>query len=222
MEEAIVMQIKVKAVFCVLLTSVMMLSACGDDKPKLTGEAATKALDNATSLYFTGNVKDVNVYSDILVDKKNAGYIEETGFWNGRYTVYVNEKEVFHIKIVTDEPINNVKGVTATTYGYYDKNDKCLGYAQERLLDDKEYHFVFLDAKEKLKDYTTDDKVTAIYNSKNKKIGSVTADMDGIFGDDFHIQIDTNSSGKDVEFIDKVAMYVKSESDFSDEHLKNE
>ena len=73
------------------------------------------------------------------------------------------------MKFVTDEPINNIDGVIAgTTYGYYDKNNQCLGYAQKRVFEnenlEREYYLVFMDADGNPKDYLAEQHGEELYN----------------------------------------------------------
>ncbi|MBP8715292.1 MAG: hypothetical protein KBH85_07870 [Lachnospiraceae bacterium] len=63
-----------------LLAGTLAIAGCGNKQPKLSGDEAKEALNNAEKLYFTGNLSDVNTYSNISADDKTAGYVEESGF----------------------------------------------------------------------------------------------------------------------------------------------
>ena len=115
-------------------------------------DAAKEALNHASTVTFlTEDLEDADTMGNILADEKIAGYMSQSGFVNIKWTVNVDDQDWFYLKVVTDEPINNVEGVkTGSTYGYYDMNDNCLGYGQERVITpeggEEAWYIQFLDA----------------------------------------------------------------------------
>ena len=83
-------------------------------------KAAKEALNTAGTVHFDGDVKAVNQGTDILADGQVAGYMEETGFFDTKWTVSIDGNTWFYAKFVTDEPINENTDtlVSATTYGF--------------------------------------------------------------------------------------------------------
>lgn len=192
-----------------LLAGTLALAGCGNKQPKLSGDEAKEALNNAEKLYFTGNLSDVNTYSNISADDKTAGYVEESGFVTKKYTVSVDKKVLFYIvDEVKDYESDDPSVVSSTTWEYFDADGKCLGYAQERYID-SEYRIVFLDSAGKLKEYHTDENSQIIYNNDNEQIGTVTSKLSHWYGKGFYIQIDTPKSDTDIALYDKIAMYMK-------------
>ncbi len=199
---------KVHIFLFVMVIGILTMAGCRENTAAtLSGDEAKEALSHADKLYFTGDLDDVNNFSDILADGQVAGYVEESGIFDPRTYIYLDGEKAFYIKYVTDKPINQVDAVTSTTYGYYDMQDQCLGYAQLRLLEDNEYYFVFLDAEGKRKDYYADEDTKIIYNADKEQIGTVTAEIESYFAKLFHIEIDTTGSDTEVAFMDKMVLY---------------
>ena len=124
------------------------------------------------------------------------------------------------MKFVTDEPINNIDGVIAgTTYGYYDENNQCLGYAQKRLFEnenlEREYYLVFMDAAGNLKDYLAEERGEELYDYEGNQIGSGKAELKGYIGEKCYFEIDTET-GVSVDAVDKMAMYLQLFSKFNE------
>lgn len=89
------------------VAAVGLLSGCGEGPETISdAQKAKEALDTASSIYFTGDVEAVNQKTDILADEKVAGHMEESGFFNTKWTITVDGETWFYMKIVTDEPIN--------------------------------------------------------------------------------------------------------------------
>ena len=120
-------------------------------------KAAKEALNTAGTVHFDGDVKAVNQGTDILADGQVAGYMEETGFFDTKWTVSIDGNTWFYAKFVTDEPINENTDtlVSATTYGFYDADDTCIGYAQEQAVKGEggDYYICYMDADGNPKDY---------------------------------------------------------------------
>lgn len=212
------------AVICIM---VLLLSGCGGASALDFSDAseAKKALNNASVVYIAGKLENPNQTGDILADGKVAGYLKETGLFNTRWTISIDGKTWFYMKFVTDEPINDVEGeITATTYGYYDSDDNCLGYAQERVLETenvpRDYYLVFLDADGNPREYFAVEDGSSIYDYEGNKIGTGAASSDSILTDKCHVEIETDEdSGIQVEFMDKMAMYIVLFKDLNDWYM---
>lgn len=206
-------------ILCILAA---MLSGCGksDRESYASAEEAKQAMNQCRTFVVEGDLEDVNQEGDILADGKRAGRLKETGILNTKWTVSVDGKTWFWIKFVTDEPINNIDGVIAgTTYGYYDENNRCLGYAQERLFEnenlEREYYLVFMDADGNPKDYLAEERGEELYDYEGNQIGSGKADLKGYIGEKCYFEIDTET-GVSVDAVDKMAMYLQLFSKFNE------
>lgn len=206
-------------ILCILAA---MLSGCGksDRESYASAEEAKQAMNQCRTFVVEGDLEDVNQEGDILADGKRAGRLKETGILNTKWTVSVDGKTWFWIKFVTDEPINNIDGVIAgTTYGYYDENNRCLGYAQERLFEnenlEREYYLVFMDADGNPKDYLAEEHGEELYDYEGNQIGSGKADLKGYIGEKCYFEIDTEP-GVSVDAVDKMAMYLQLFSKFNE------
>ena len=174
-------------------------------------EAAKDALNTAGTVHFDGDVKAVNQGTDILADGQVAGYMEETGFFDTKWTVSIDGNTWFYAKFVTDEPINENTDtlVSATTYGFYDADDTCIGYAQEQAV------------KGEGGDYYSNQKATQTYDSEGNLIATGTVDFNGFF-ESQHCYVEITAeedSTMQMDFMDKMAMYLYLFSDFNSEHL---
>ncbi len=190
-----------------------MLSGCdGDSKVTISDvEEAKEALNTASSVYFGGNLEAVNQETDILADGAVAGHMEESGIFNTRWTVTVGGEIWFYMKIVTHEPINEDTEayVTAATYGYYDENDNCLGYAQERIVRDEGDFIYFMDADENLRDYCMEETGKYVIDMDGNVIARADSGAD-VIGNGCHIQIDMEEGcDMQMDFMDKMAMYIQ-------------
>lgn len=206
-------------ILCILAA---MLSGCGksDRESYASAEEAKQAMNQCRTFVVEGDLEDVNQEGDILADGKRAGRLKETGILNTKWTVSVDGKTWFWIKFVTDEPINNIDGVIAgTTYGYYDENNQCLGYAQKRLFEnenlEREYYLVFMDADGNLKDYLAEERGEELYDYEGNQIGSGKAELKGYIGEKCYFEIDTET-GVSVDAVDKMAMYLQLFSKFNE------
>ena len=159
-----------------------------------------------------GELDEVNQQGDILADDKVAAYVIESGFFDTKWTVSVDGEDWFYVKYVTDEPVNNVDGVNSgSTYGYYDMDDNCLGYAQDRIIEtdalERDYYMVFLDAEgNPREDYLAEEKGRYLYDYDGNVIGEGYADMDSFFSDACHVEVQTDT---EMNFMDKFAMYMR-------------
>lgn len=206
-------------ILCILAA---MLSGCGksDRESYASAEEAKQAMNQCRTFVVEGDLEDVNQEGDILADGKRAGRLKETGILNTKWTVSVDGKTWFWMKFVTDEPINNIDGVIAgTTYGYYDENNQCLGYAQKRLFEnenlEREYYLVFMDADGNLKDYLAEERGEELYDYEGNQIGSGKAELKGYIGEKCYFEIDTEPDVS-VDAVDKMAMYLQLFSKFNE------
>lgn len=206
-------------ILCILAA---MLSGCGksDRESYASAEEAKQAMNQCRTFVVEGDLEDVNQEGDILADGKRAGRLKETGILNTKWTVSVDGKTWFWIKFVTDEPINNIDGVIAgTTYGYYDENNQCLGYAQKRLFEnenlEREYYLIFMDADGNPKDYLAEEHGEELYDYEGNQIGSGKAELKGYIGEKCYFEIDTEPDVS-VDAVDKMAMYLQLFSKFNE------
>ena len=202
------------------ISAVLLLAVtgCGSSKEELPPtEEGQEALQNASVLTMKGDLDDIVADSDIWADGQAAGHIQERGFWNTKYTISTGSDEPwFYLRYVTDEPINDVEGViSGNTYGYYDMNDNCLGYAQEQILEtdtlERDWYTVFMDADGNPKDYLADDDIMRIFDYD----GNVIATGSFSFGDFFHydeytieLKEEEGSEGK-MDFGDKMCAFLR-------------
>lgn len=198
-----------------LLLSCIVLAGCGRTASPIefdSIEDAKEALSTASSVVVKGDLEEVNQQGDILADDKVAAYVIESGFFDTKWTVSVDGEDWFYVKYVTDEPINNMEGVNSgSTYGYYDLDDNCLGYAQDRIIEtdalEREYYMVFLDAEgNPREDYLAEEKGRYLYDYDGNVIGEGYADMDSFFSDACHVEVQTDT---EMNFMDKFAMYMR-------------
>lgn len=210
------------AVCCMCL----LLAGCKPSADKIEfsdAASARDALNNAASIEVEGNLDAVLQSGNIRADGKVAAFLLEDGFWNSHWTVSVDGDLWFYIKYVTDEPINNIEGVnTGTTYGYYDGDDNCLGYVQQRLVDtpdgDRDYYMVFLNA---------DGSGKGLYAARNGQTlysedGSVLAtgsNHTNFFSNNCQVYVDMEEGcDVQVDFMDKMAMYILQFRKMSERH----
>lgn len=197
-----------------LLAGVLALLLPSCEAPEVLSDAQTaqEALNTAASITLTGDLDAVNQTTDLLADEKVAGRMEESGFFNTKWTVTAGGESWFYMKIVTDEPINEDVGeyVSGATFGFYDSADNCLGYAQKRAIRDENsegYHYYFMDADENLKDYRMEETGRYFEDLDGNLLASADSSMD-LTGNTCHIQID-RAEGCDtpIDFMDKLVMY---------------
>ncbi len=193
-----------------------MFSGCGETSVVTISDAqeAKEALNTASSVCFKGDLEAVNQKTDILADGAIAGRMEESGFINTKWTVTVGGETWFYMKIVTDEPVNEDTDdyIAAATYGYYDENDKCLGYAQKRAIKGDEshaYYFYFMDAEQNLKDYRMEENGEYFTDMDGNMLAEADSGED-VVGNGCQIQIDMEE-GCDIQidFMDKMEMYIQ-------------
>ena len=135
------------ALIAALVLSVLLLG-CEEAVTYATADDAKAALNGQGVITIDGDFSEPNQASDIRVNNGFAGFMRETGLINGKWTISANYEEWFYVQYVTDEPVNHQEGVNSgSTLGFYDMDDNCLGYAQERVDPnwDNAYIVYFLD-----------------------------------------------------------------------------
>lgn len=175
-------EIRVKKVFIMLLAAGMiwvMLSGCGASEMEFdSAQEAKEALNTASEIEIFADLDTKSRKTDILADGKVAGTLRGS-------TVYVDGEEWFHMDYVTDHPINNREGVSSsTTYGFYDSENNCLGYAQLRYMDtadgERDVYLVYMDADGTEADYYASSGGDKLYNGEGTVIGTGYADKKGV------------------------------------------
>ena len=203
------------------LGSLLLLTGCSF-AAKLeydSADAAKEALNTAETVTFRCDLEDADAADNLRADGKVAGYVENKGIINSRWIVSVDDVTWFYARYVTDEPINNVEGVkSGSTYGFYDSNDQCLGYAQERVSDGGYWERVFLDADGSEKGYYTDEDCTVIYDGDGNVLVKAkgTREFVGAYG---NIEITSTESGRQIEFMDKMALLIHIYDDMKNDYL---
>ena len=202
------------------ISAVLLLAVtgCGSSKEELPPtEEGQEALQNASVLTMKGDLDDIVADSDIWADGQVAGHIQERGFWNSKYTISTGDGEAwFYLRYVTDEPINDVEGViSGNTYGYYDMNDNCLGYAQEQILEtdtlERDWYTVFMDADGNPKDYLADKDMMRIFDYDGNVIATGSFSFGGFFHyDEYTIEVkEEEGSERKIDFEDKMCAFLR-------------
>ena len=189
------------AVMWCILASVLLGCRKSNVESYASAEEAKQAMSQCRTFLVEGDLDEVNQEGNILADGKIAGRLKETGILNTKWTVSVDGKTWFWMKFVTDEPINNIDGVIAgTTYGYYDENNQCLGYAQKRLFENENL---------------AEERGEELYDYEGNQIGSGKAELKGYIGEKCYFEIDTEPDVS-VDAVDKMAMYLQLFSKFNE------
>ena len=191
-------------------------------------DAAKEALNHATTVTFlTEDLEDVDTMGDILADEKIAAYMSQSGFWNVKWTVNVDDQDWFYLKNVTDEPINDVEGViSGTTYGYYDMDDNCLGYGQKRVITpeggEKAWYIQFLDADGNVReDYYAIEDGTILLDSERNVIARVDGKIDMIGSGCTINFVMEDGVDQEVDIKDKIVMTMPTFNELQRYYLDN-
>lgn len=201
---------------------VVLLSSCtvASDIDFSDSNEAKEAMNAATSILVEGDLDNINQAGDILADNQIAGFLEESGMIDTKWTISVNEDPWFYLKFVTDEDINN-KDNASTTYGYYDSDDNCLGYAQLQYLenddDDYSYYLIFMDENGNEKDYYASEDGDILYDSDGNEIGKGVAKQERKDSSKCYVEIDTDKDSE-VDLADKMAMCLKLYKNLDEEY----
>ena len=218
-----------KKIVAILLLGSMSIGTTGcksesEKISKLSGQEAISAFRNSESIHLTGDIDDVNTFSDVIADGQNVGEVKEHGLINNRIAYSVDGDEQFYIAYCDydedDKVIEDENYVRSTTYTYYDMDKKRLGYAQDRVLfegDDEWYVMVFLDTEGNMKDYYIepyDDRGhkwtiggAGVYNMNREKVGEINLELTNVFTDSFVIDMDLGEAAGELSEMDRVAIY---------------
>lgn len=198
---------------CIAGSVMMLLSGCNIASAiEYSGvDEAKEAINNAQVLTIESDLEDANPAGNIKADGKVAGYMENSGLFNIKWTVSIDDQTWFYVKYAPDEPaVQNEEILSSTTYGYYDANDNCLGYAQKRVVDTPDgiggYYLIFMDPDGNPKEYYATGEGDTLYDGEGNVIGTGKS-SGGFFGSDCYQEI-TMVEGNEVQvdFQDKVAM----------------
>ena len=158
----------------------IMLTGCGGASEMEFNSAgeAKEALNTASEIEIFADLYTESRKTDILADGKVAGTLRGN-------TVFVDGEEWFHMDYVTDDPINNREGVvSSTTYGFYDSENNCLGYAQLRYMDtadgERDIYLVYMDAEGTEANYYASYNGVKLYNGEGEVIGTGYAGKSGV------------------------------------------
>lgn len=191
----------------------VLLTGCGST-PQMeydSAEEAKQALARAQNIEIYVDLYTPRSKTEILADGKVAAVLK------GK-TVYVDGEEWFHYDFVTDEPINKDReGVsTATTYGYYDKEGNCLGYAQKQCREmpgGYDYYMMFLDTEWNPLPYYSSEDGDTLYNEDGRAVGSGYAGKEGIslfqklYTNVYRTVLETDEdAGVELDFMYRMAM----------------
>ena len=187
---------------CLLLAAALALAlaACGGN-PELSGDAAWSALKNAGTIRLTGDLDDVNTFSDVVADGQIVGKVQEKGLLNNTMVVSVDGREQFYYRFAKDGEFWNDAG---TTYVCCDMDDNVLGYMQ-LLFADHRGRYAFCGADRSEKGYYLDEELTTFTDGGGNTVGTVEAALDSRITKAFHVTIKTD--GGKVDYTDKLAVY---------------
>lgn len=203
----------------VLLGTGLIFTGCGkSEQVTVSAEDGQTLLENATAISLEGDLDDIVVDTDIRADGQAAGHVQERGFWDSKWTVSTGEGESwFYLRYVTDEPINEdtESYVTGSTYGYYDMEDHCLGYAQERVLEtdtlSRGWYLTFLDGEGNPKEYLADEEASRIFDYEGNVIATGSFFFGGFLNSDkYTIEVaEKAGSALQMDFMDKMCVFLK-------------
>ncbi|HAG69070.1 MAG TPA: hypothetical protein DCL38_03760 [Lachnospiraceae bacterium] len=202
-------------------------TGCGsgsDEFPRLSGQEARDVFENSESVLLTGDINDVNTFTDVIADGMNVGELREHGFFNSRITYSVDGEEQFYIAYCDhdeeDKVVEDENHATSTTYTYYDMDGDRLGYAQDRALfkgDDEWYVMVFLDTEGNMKNYYIEPYDdwwhdwarggAGVYNMDREKVGEISLELTNIFTDSYSIGIELGAAADELSEMDRAAIY---------------
>lgn len=195
-----------------MFTAILLTGCKAPEMEFDTADEAKEALDTASVIEIYSDLDSSRRKTKILADGKVAGYLQGN-------TVYIDGEEWFHIDYAKEEFIYQIPDVSSsTTYGYYDVDNQCLGYAQKRYLDTtdggRDDFLVFLDVDGTLLDYCSTDDGEVLFDGKGNAVGTGEAGKDGIgILEKLHTNIyrtvfETDpQANMTVEFMDRMAMY---------------
>lgn len=175
---------KLNKVILGICTSLLLLSGCSMASANVefdTADAAKEALNTATEVKWRCDLENIDPSGNFYADGKVAAYMKNSGFLDQTWTFSISDDEWFHMKLVTDQEINDIPKA-ASTFEFLDKDDNCLGYAQQRVITPKNkeeaYYMVFLDADGNEKDYYASEECERFYDQDGEVIATSSGDID--------------------------------------------
>ena len=209
------------------VTMAMCLTACGGKDnaklPVLSGQEAVDTFASSQSVYLTGDLNDVNTFSDVNADGYICGEVKETGIFNPGIVYEVDGEEKFHIEYYTGDEFDDCGYVTATAYVYYDNDNNVIGYAQERIVDEPvphEFVMTFMDADKNMKGYYVyaddgfndwaDADTISVVNPNFEQVGTINIGLTSIISRSIAISMDLGEAAEELSEMDRVLIYWKS------------
>lgn len=191
---------------------IVLLTGCGTPQMEYdTAEEAKQALVRAQTIEIYVDLYTPRSKTEILADGKVAAVLK------GK-TVYVDGEEWFHYDYVTDDPINEDREgvIPATTYGYYDKEGSCLGYAQKQCREmpgGYDYYLMFLDTEWNPLPYYSSVDGETLYDENGSVVGTGYAGKEGVslfrklYTNVYRTVLETDrDAGVELDFMYRMAM----------------
>ncbi len=205
----------------------VLLTGCGgssDEVPKLGGQEARSAFENSEVIHLTGDIDDVNTFSDVIADGNNVGEVKETGFFDNSISYLVDGEEQFSVAFCDFEEEDKLMETKdypwSTTYTYYDADGNRLGYAQDRVLfdgDDDWYVMTFLDTEGNMKNYYIEPYDTrnhnwaregaGVYNMDREKVGEIRMEITNSMTKSFSVDMELGDAAGELSEMDRVVLY---------------
>ena len=191
---------------------IVLMTGCGTPQMEYdTAEEAKQVLVRAQTIEICVDLYTPRSKTEILADGKVAAVLK------GK-TVYVDGEEWFHYDYVTDDPINEDREgvITATTYGYYDKEGSCLGYAQKQCREmpgGYDYYMMFLDTEWNPLPYYSSEDGETLYDENGSVVGTGYAGKEGVslfrklYTNVYRTVLETDrDAGVELDFMYRMAM----------------
>ncbi len=221
-----------------ILSLIILMAGCGSSDeqfPKLEGQEARTAFARSSNIQLTGDIDDVNTFSDVIADVKNVGELKEHGIFDHRITYSLDGVDQFYIAYCDydeeDKVVKDERYATSTTYTYYDMDGNRLGYAQDRALfkgDDEWYVMVFLDTEGNMKNYYIEPYDdwghewakggAGVYNMNREKVGEISLKLTSIISNGFSIEMELGDAADELSEMDRVAIYWRCVSEMNDSY----
>ncbi len=220
---------------CVVMAGFGGCGAGGEDYPKLEGQSARDTFEESATIQLTGDIDDVNTFSDVIADGQNVGEVKEHGLIDNKITYSVDGEDQFYVTFCNyeeeDKVVESEEYACSTTYTYYDMENNRLGYAQDRALfqgDDEWYVMVFLDTEGNMKnyyieayddwDYEWADGGAGVYNMEREKVGEITLELTNVMTNSFAIGMDLGEAAGELSEMDRVAIYWRCVSEMNNRY----
>lgn len=151
------------------LLFIVLITGC-TPRSDMSTDDILASLNGISSLDTKCKADSMTPKDKILINESIVGLIKQTGLLNTKWTVSIQDTDLFYVKYVTNEEINDLENViSSTTFGCYDMNNTCLGYCQERVYTDKNYCYVFLNPDYSEVGYYADDACDYLYSKDNSE-----------------------------------------------------